>query len=97
MTLTCYCCGESYERGRYRCCAPPNGLASHVWLGQYCRECAKCPKHCLCATKQPRQTPLRPPLAELAEQVARKLNIPVQPEPREWLPYRENREPGEDG
>ncbi len=51
MTLRCYCCGGSYERGHFRCCAPPNNMASHVWMTQWCRVeispgkfCNKCPR-----------------------------------------------------
>lgn len=50
-TLTCYCCGHSYERGHFKCCAPPTGMASHKWLEQFCRVqlapgkyCNKCPR-----------------------------------------------------
>jgi hypothetical protein len=56
-TLHCYCCGEPYERGKYRCCAAPPNMASHVWLSKHCRQCvpegeretrSHCPKHCTC-------------------------------------------------
>jgi hypothetical protein len=55
--FVCYCCGERYLRGHFRCCAPPANMASHVWLGKHCRQCAddstglrsKCPRHCTCA------------------------------------------------
>lgn len=51
--LQCYCCGERYERGRYRCCQPPNGMPSHEWAEQWCSPknaggCGKCPRHCEC-------------------------------------------------
>lgn len=51
--VRCVCCGESYTRGHFRCCAPPNGSASEVWLSKFCPVpdrggCGKCPRHCLC-------------------------------------------------
>lgn len=48
--LRCYCCGHAYERGRYVCCRPPNGMKSHEWLAQRCKAetCGKCPRHCRC-------------------------------------------------
>lgn len=59
MTLTCYCCGQRYERGKYRCCAAPPNMASHNWLAKHCRQCvggdplrSHCPRHCTCP-KQP--------------------------------------------
>lgn len=49
----CYCCGTKYERGKWRCCAPPKNMASHVWLERWCRGCGpanarRCPRHCTC-------------------------------------------------
>jgi hypothetical protein len=77
--LTCYCCGEPYERYRWRCCKAPKGTPPHVWLGMHCTRCApvpeqaRCPRHCTCGVdRQPLQRPFRP-LAELAEQVAARL------------------------
>ncbi len=118
MILTCYCCGERYERGMFRCCAPPKGTPSHVWLGQHCTICrpsperTRCPRHCICEVRTPIERGIRP-LAELAEQAAARLlslrerlrDLPmgrgssgVEVLAREeWTPYKENREPGEDG
>jgi hypothetical protein len=57
MTLMCYCCGEAYERGQYRCCAPPKNMSSHAWLARHCKQCvpnnphgsrSHCPRHCTC-------------------------------------------------
>ncbi len=54
QTLHCYCCGEPYERGKYRCCAAPPNMSSHAWLASHCRQCTNdplrthCPKHCTC-------------------------------------------------
>lgn len=101
MTLHCYCCGESYERGHFRCCAAPRNIASHRWLGQYCAVCAHCPKHCACAAITPRSPDVRP-LAELAHQAAASLLPPAERlrhlslarDPHapiaEWRPYRES-------
>lgn len=52
----CYCCGETYTRRAWRCCASPLGTPSHVWLVRWHGtkpnlkdgECGKCPKHCQC-------------------------------------------------
>lgn len=51
--LHCLCCGERYERGRFRCCAPPAGMKPHHWLLQHCKAkeaggCGKCARHCVC-------------------------------------------------
>jgi hypothetical protein len=71
----CVCCGERYERGRFRCCAPPNGMASQVWLSWTCPPpshggCGCCPRHCACPTKAARLGP--GPLAYLAAQYAKR-------------------------
>lgn len=55
----CYCCGEIYERGHFRCCAAPSGMASHAWLELRCPTpneggCGKCAKHCRCPSKAQR-------------------------------------------
>src|SRR5581483_1519410 len=55
----CCCCGEQYERGKFRCCAPPNGMRSDVWLAGSCPMpdhggCGKCAKHCQCPNKAAR-------------------------------------------
>jgi len=59
QTLHCQCCGASYERGSFRCCAPPSGMASHVWLARACKPvkqggCGKCYAHCTCPDKASR-------------------------------------------
>lgn len=46
--LHCYCCGETYPRGRFRCCAAPNGMPSHEWAEQSCTGCKRCRRHCGC-------------------------------------------------
>ena len=59
MTLHCYCCGEPYERGQFRCCAAPANGDSSGWLEKHCHVCAndpkrlrtKCPRHCTCPKK----------------------------------------------
>lgn len=57
MTLTCYCCGERYDRGHYKCCTPPLNMSSQSWLAKHCKNCvpnnedklrSHCPKHCTC-------------------------------------------------
>lgn len=52
----CMCCGTRYERGRFRCCRPPNNMRSDYWLALYCPMpkqggCGKCPTHCQCPSK----------------------------------------------
>ncbi len=70
--LTCYCCGEEYERGKFRCCAPPKGTPSQVWLGQHCGKCrptpesTRCPRHCTCDVIDPIVKTIRP-LAQMAK------------------------------
>ncbi len=88
--LVCYCCRERYERGRYRCCAPQNGMRAHVWRASYCRDCRKCPKHCVCLKPNPEESPrFREPL-DMSSLKA----ILETPTVKEWMPYRE---PGEEG
>jgi len=56
VTLTCYCCGTTYLRGHFRCCAPPKNMPSHAWLARFCKNCTEdphgvrshCPRHCTC-------------------------------------------------
>ena len=105
MTLTCYCCGESYERGHFRCCAPPTGTPSHVWMGQHCKVCkptperTRCPRHCTCAARSPTTPPVKP-LAPLMHDFLERLEAIKhfgEPRAETWAPYKENREPGEDG
>jgi hypothetical protein len=55
IVLTCYCCRSEYQRGRYNCCAARDGMKSHVWLAAWCDTCGKCPRHCLCETRIPRE------------------------------------------
>lgn len=54
-TFRCYCCGASYERGKFECCAPPKGMAAHKWreLTDHAG-CGRCWRHCVCANKQDR-------------------------------------------
>lgn len=64
MTLHCYCCGEAYEKGKYRCCRPPTNMTAASWLAKHCKQCSgdptglrtHCPKHCTCP-KAPILTP----------------------------------------
>lgn len=54
----CVCCGEPYEKGKFRCCAPPKNMRSDFWLERFCHcdLCAgpdkstsgKCPRHHKC-------------------------------------------------
>lgn len=57
-TLHCYCCGEPYVAGQFRCCATPNGMSSQRWLSLACPMapdgCGKCAKHCACPNKAER-------------------------------------------
>lgn len=75
-TLRCQCCGETYERGSFKCCAPPVGIPSNVWLGRCCNKdaggCGKCPKHCECVVPVPYQRQ-KGPLADLAASALAKL------------------------
>jgi hypothetical protein len=64
QVLHCQCCGEPYERGRFRCCAPPKGMASQNWLARFCKPisrggCGRCPMHCRCLGE-----PEKPPATE---------------------------------
>jgi hypothetical protein len=56
--LTCMCCRARYQRGKFRCCAPPNGMASHEWLSLTCpmapNGCGRCALHCQCPNKAER-------------------------------------------
>ncbi len=97
IVLHCYCCGNSYERGHFICCAPPPNVPSHVWLEQFCHVCGtetrgKCPKHCTCPkkSKQPVTIDNWQNTMKIADNVVQAIR-------KEWMPYRENREPGEDG
>jgi hypothetical protein len=68
--LHCMCCRELYERGNFRCCAPPSGMKSEKWLEMFCPDvkaggCGKCPKHCQCPNKAQRLGD--GPLKELAK------------------------------
>lgn len=68
----CRCCGESYRKGEFKCCAPPGKMASHVWLAMACPKveqggCGKCFEHCTCESKQDRAA-LHRPLAVMARQ-----------------------------
>lgn len=68
-TLTCFCCKASYQVGRFACCAPPQGMASHVWLGLSCWDeggCGQCARHCQCPSKADRLG--KGPLANLCQQ-----------------------------
>ena len=55
-TLRCTCCGTGYQRGEWKCCSPPSGMANHEWIEQWCekepgrsQEFRRCPKHCECS------------------------------------------------
>lgn len=56
--MRCMCCKEFYERGKFSCCAPPNGMKSEQWLALSCPDaphgCGKCAKHCACPSKAKR-------------------------------------------
>ncbi len=87
-TLRCRCCGDAYVVGHFKCCAPPNGMASHVWLDKACRKvedggCGKCYRHCTCPDKDKREWK---PLAPLAEAFLEKF-APPDPEerPEDWF------------
>jgi hypothetical protein len=71
--LRCMCCKTRYRRGEFRCCAPPNGMASRNWLAMGCPDppkgCGKCAKHCVCPNREQRLGPL----AELARSFMEKL------------------------
>ncbi len=57
ITLHCFCCRRPYQRGRFKCCAAPTGMASHKWLDRWCRvvvndkPCGKCPR-CGCEHRE---------------------------------------------
>jgi len=68
-TLTCYCCGDHYPYGEWRCCAPMGGMASHEWLAKYCAPvkeggCGKCPRHCRCPQATPKRRRSASPKAD---------------------------------
>ncbi len=95
-TLHCYCCGDAYERGHFKCCAPPSGMASHTWLEQFCVKCGtptrrNCPKE----AKPPATIEQFDNIAKIAE---RFMNGDPEPErkaaKREWTPYAAEREAG---
>lgn len=69
-TLRCMCCKQEYKQGQFRCCAPPNGMASHHWLALDCPDpphgCGKCAHHCECPTKAARLA--EGPLARLGRE-----------------------------
>lgn len=69
QTLTCYCCRDTYQRGSFRCCAPPKNMNSSHWREMRCPDpkeggCGKCPRHCQCPSKKERLG--EGPLANLA-------------------------------
>lgn len=49
--LKCYCCGQDYEKGQFRCCKAPNGMHYSRWRERWCTSCKKCPRHCNCVTE----------------------------------------------
>lgn len=67
--MRCMCCKEWYERGRFTCCAPPNGMRTDKWMSLTCpdppRGCGKCIRHCECESKKERLG--KGPLASLAQ------------------------------
>lgn len=69
--LTCYCCRETYLRGYFKCCAPPNGMSAHKWREQFCMTCRKCPNHCACEKPMPEQKPPASSVAEMAASIPR--------------------------
>ena len=71
----CYCCGGSYPWGEWRCCAPPVGMRSEIWMARYCAPvekggCGKCERHCGCV-KPVRETPQLAIGEDIREQIAR--------------------------
>lgn len=59
ILIRCFCCGERYVRGAWKCCAPPNGQKWAAWSRQWHEDCPtaemaegagkrKCPRHCRC-------------------------------------------------
>jgi hypothetical protein len=56
--MWCMCCRTEYDRGKFVCCAPPNGMKSEHWLSLSCPDppkgCGKCAKHCQCPSKAER-------------------------------------------
>lgn len=80
--LVCYCCRERYQRGKFRCCAPPTDMKAHRWLELRCTVCKKCPRHCHCEKPEPEHAwPMdaKQTLSELA----------ITAPPREWMPFKE--------
>lgn len=78
MNLTCYCCKSTYERGKFRCCAPPSNMRPHYWRAQFCAACNKCPHHCLCVDRVMRDSTLKvrnemEPLRKLAAEFQGKI------------------------
>lgn len=58
-TLTCFCCGEKYLQGQWKCCAPRGGQTSANWMQEWHENCPtgegpqtpanrRCPRHCRC-------------------------------------------------
>lgn len=58
-TFRCFCCGDRYRRGEWKCCAPPNGQNPQAWMSTWHLDCPtadsaegagkrKCPRHCRC-------------------------------------------------
>jgi len=78
----CYCCRTRYQRGHYRCCAPPAGMKSHYWRERRCTTCQKCERHCICNEANPMDDIPKSFDERLADIAART--------PDEWLPYRED-------
>ncbi len=90
QTLHCYCCKEPYERGHFRCCAPPGDTKAYRWREQFCTLCRKCPRHCVCEKREVETPLVAPPKLDMTRLAA----ILASPEVKEWMPYRE---PGEEG
>lgn len=68
-TLRCMCCKTFYERGHFKCCAPPQNMGSSAWLEMACKRredggCQRCYRHCQCPDKHLREAR---PLKDLAE------------------------------
>lgn len=56
QTFHCFCCGGTYQRGLFTCCAPPKNMNSSKWREMRCphKSCGKCVRHCQCPDKQQR-------------------------------------------
>lgn len=79
-------------------------MASHQWLERWCHVCGaanhgKCPQHCTCPKTKPEPVTIdnwqnTAKIAEDWQQHTAKFGETVS---KEWFPYRDAREPGEEG